>query len=231
MKLTRTLRRRAFTFIDLLMIMAALTAMAFVILPMLVKPRVHSCRVSCANHLKQIGLAYRQWAIDNNDKYPAHVSTADGGAKEWVKNGDAYTSFLVMSNELNTPKLLICPVDQTATRVIATTFGGTITASTTYLPVPFTNNNNVSYFVGIDADETKPNTVISGDDNFQVGNVKPKPGVLLLWTNTPVAWTKDRHVNHGNVGLADGSVMGVSTPMLAKALNNTGMATNRLALP
>jgi hypothetical protein len=49
-------------------------------------------RIQCVNNLKQIGLAFRIWAQDNNDKYP--------------------TSLVVMSNELSTTKILVCPSDQ-----------------------------------------------------------------------------------------------------------------------
>lgn len=49
-------------------------------------------RIQCVNNLKQIGLAFRIWAGDNNDKYP--------------------TSMVVMSNELSTTKILICPSDK-----------------------------------------------------------------------------------------------------------------------
>jgi len=48
-------------------------------------------RIRCVNNLKQIGLAIRVWAGDNNDKYP--------------------TSLIVMSNELSTTQILICPSD------------------------------------------------------------------------------------------------------------------------
>ena len=48
-------------------------------------------RVSCSNNLKQIGLAARLWAIDNGNILPSN--------------------FLTMSNELSTPKVLICRAD------------------------------------------------------------------------------------------------------------------------
>ena len=222
--------RCGFTFLDTMMIIAALSAMAAVILPRLTRSRGCSLRFNCTSNLKQIGSAYRQWSINSGDKYPTAVSTADGGAKEWIEAGAVYTSYLVLSNELNTPKILICPEDRTPMRVQATTFTWP-TASPSPNSIPFTNNDNVSYFVGLDADEIEPQRILVGDDNFLVSGVKPKPGKLLLWTNTPVAWTKDRHVKQGNIGRADGSVMGVSTPKFQHALINTGMATNRLALP
>ena len=58
-----------------------------------------------------------------------------------------------------------------------------------------------------------------------------KPGILTLSTNATVAWTKSRHNRQGNIGLADGSVMGVDTSGLQQALVNAGFATNHLAMP
>jgi hypothetical protein len=47
----------------------------------------------------------------------------------------------------------------------------------------------------------------------------------------PVAWSVNRHVRSGNIGLADGSVMTLSDAMLTNQLAATGMATNRFAIP
>jgi len=55
---------------------------------------------------------------------------------ELVEIGIVYLHFQVMSDELNTPKLLICP--QHARRNFATNFAGL-------------KNGHISYFVGLDA--------------------------------------------------------------------------------
>jgi len=60
-------------------------------------------RIQCVNNLKQIGLAMRIWAGDNNGKYP--------------------TSLVVMSNELSTVKILICPSDKGRADYKSLTFG------------------------------------------------------------------------------------------------------------
>jgi len=229
LKLNLGSSRRAFSSVDLLMIVLALAAIIFVILPRMAKTHAHSAKLSCTNHLKQIGLVYRIWAIDNGNKFPMSVSATNGGTMELAGNGVLWPTFAVMSNELNTPKLLICPKESNPKRVMATTFARSVPSGQP--GQPFAGDTNVSYFIGLEADETQPNTILSGDDNFLVNGVPPKSGVLSLWTNSAVAWTKDRHVKQGNIAFADGSVLGASTPKLAEVLVKTGAATNRLAMP
>lgn len=48
--------------------------------------------IRCINNMKQIGLAFRMWANDNNDVFP--------------------NDFISMTNELNTWKILQCPSDK-----------------------------------------------------------------------------------------------------------------------
>src|ERR1035441_2819767 len=73
--------------------------------------------VSCQNNLKQIGLSLRTWAIDNDGQFPFNVSTNAGGTRELcARGGDGFDTnaalhFQVMSNELSTPLLLVCPND------------------------------------------------------------------------------------------------------------------------
>jgi prepilin-type processing-associated H-X9-DG protein len=72
---------------------------------------------------------------------------------------------------------------------------------------------------------------LTGDDNLTIRGVRAKRGTLSLSTNTPIAWTKDRHVNQGNVCLADGSVQGLNNQALTLAFQSTGVVTNRIAFP
>ena len=74
-------------------------------------------KVNCVNNLKQIGLAFRLWAGDHNDKFPFNVSTNAGGTMELCAVGgdgfdrNSFLHFEVMSNELPVPLILICPQD------------------------------------------------------------------------------------------------------------------------
>jgi prepilin-type processing-associated H-X9-DG protein len=202
--------------VEVLVIMAVLVVIVALLLPGLAANRRIPQKINCVNNLKQTGIAYRLWEGDNNDKYPMEVSVTNGGAMELVATGNVAACFRVMSNELNTPKILLCPED--TRRVLATNWSTL-------------NNSNISYFVGLDAVESKPQMILGGDDNFAIGGVPVKSGVLQLLTNTPVAWTKDRHPGWGNICLADGSVQQLTMDGLRQALQQTGVATNRLAIP
>ena len=136
-----------------------------------------------------------------------------GGSLEAVTNGEVFRHFQVMSNELSDPRILVCPTD---TRRPAASFRSGF------------SNTNLSYFVGVDADEILPQMLLSGDRNLT--NAAPlSNGILFVTSNTPAWWTAGLHKKEGNVVLADGSIQSWSTLELMKFSQLGG--TNRLALP
>lgn len=212
------------------MCIIGIIAVVFVVLlPTMMRPRQRH-KASCVNQLKQTSLCFKQWALDNNDKFPMQVSVTNGGTMELVRQGNVFANFLVMSNELNTPKVLICLAETEKRRLTATTFGNRPIPG----QIPFTNNNNTSYFVGVDAEDAKPQMLLVGDSHFALGGRRVPPGLMRLGTNSPVSWPRpirDRHERGGNIGLSDGSVMNCSNDDLRRLLRNSGDATNRLAIP
>jgi hypothetical protein len=87
------------------------------LLPALSKAKDKAQSISCINNMKQVGLAFRTFAIDNDGNFPFNVSTNKGGTLELslpASDGfdrNAVFHFQVMSNELSTPKILVCPAD------------------------------------------------------------------------------------------------------------------------
>jgi hypothetical protein len=159
------------------------------------------------------------------------LSVTNGGTMELLGGPDAWKTFQVMSNELSTPKILVCPQDL-ARDGYPTNFGDNL-------------KNKISYFIGLDANEANPNYFLSGDDHFVVNRSPVKPGLIQMTAATSVTWNTDRHGpgetrfwalkivtgDGGNLALADGSVQSVDNSGLTSRLQQTGLATNRLAIP
>jgi len=130
------------------------------ILPALLLPALSSAKhraqsINCVNNLKQIGLAYKIWALDNNDQYPFTVSTNAGGTREWVRPSTDGTDrnpalhFQILSNELSTPKILVCPGD--ASKIAALDFRNLSAANVTYQlrTLPSVNSTNPQQVLAI----------------------------------------------------------------------------------
>jgi hypothetical protein len=197
-------RNQALTPTEVLVVIVVLAVLVAMILPALISAKRPSRRPVCVSNLKQIGLAFRVWEEDRGGKNPMQLSVTNWGAKELALTGDVAGIFCTMSSELSTPKVLVCPED--TGRIAATNFATDF------------NNNKISYFVGADATDTHPQMFLSGEDNFAVGGVPVKSGLLGHSRNSPIAWTSGRHVDSykthfwtpaqfvGCIGFADGSV-------------------------
>jgi competence protein ComGC len=100
------------------LVVIAVVIFGGMLLPALSQAKGKAGEIGCANNMKMIGLSFRTWAIDHNDKFPFNVSTNLGGTLELCAPGpdgfdkNAAMHFLVMSNELSTPSILVCPSDK-----------------------------------------------------------------------------------------------------------------------
>ena len=154
-------RNRALTLVEVLVIMVVLFVLAAVLLPSNGKSKTKSKKIACLNNLKQIGQSQKIWASNHNDKFSFEVSTTNGGTMELNNGRNAWINFAVLSNELSTTRLLICP-------------------AATEHPLPATNFSSdlpghVSYFVGF-ASVSYRQAILSGDDNFELNGVPVKSG-------------------------------------------------------
>ena len=95
---------------------------------------------------------------------------------------------------------------------------------------PTHRDGSLSYFVGLDADETRPKMILTGDRNLTMAPL-PSGSIWTLSTNGTVGWTEKIHNKQGNIGLADGSAQQMTNPKLIEQLRVTGDVTNRIVLP
>jgi len=242
---------RAFTLVELIVVLAVIGILAASLLPALARGKSQTQRLSCSNNLKQVALAFRTWAIDHDGNTPMSLPSASGGNADIDVGTRVVTAtqiasrgvskiFLTLSNQLTTPKILFCPAEyESSVRQQPATFAGINTSGTNV--VLYTNDLNMSYFIGVDAKEASPRMFLTGDHNlgstgpvggppptaFQTATTASQTPCVSLGTNFPpnnasVGWMNNMHVQQGNVALADASVEFFSRSRLQNALKNSG---------
>lgn len=218
---------RGMTLVEVAFVVALLGVIAMMLLPALHRPkRGSTARIKCANNLKQIGLAYKVFANDNDDKFPFLItnSLAFGNVTQ------AWLHFQAMSNESGSAKILICPSDRERLNDQTADFftGPTATA----MSLSSKSNRAVSYTASLDGDETLPNVILSSDRHLLTNRFNMDGRLFLARSNlTAASWTTNQHDGAGNFALSDGSVQQVTSSALAWQVQHQGIATNRLLLP
>jgi prepilin-type N-terminal cleavage/methylation domain-containing protein len=76
---------RAFTLIELLVVIAIIAILAALLLPALARAKRAGLRTQCISNQHQIGLAFRMYCDEWNDKYPVHDGWAAVGGQRPAK--------------------------------------------------------------------------------------------------------------------------------------------------
>jgi hypothetical protein len=85
--------------------------LAGMLLPALAKAKDKAQSIKCINNMKNIGLAFRIFATDHEDRFPFSPATNQAGVQLEAVATDSVSIFQALSNELGTPALLVCPGD------------------------------------------------------------------------------------------------------------------------
>jgi prepilin-type processing-associated H-X9-DG protein len=208
-------RRCGFTVLELLAVLAILIILFIFIAPALPHRHRGSQRIKCVNNLKNVGLAARIYATDNNDRFPWQHADTNGAIRvEYLTDPSIYIRAL--SNEFSTPKIVVCGNDKREIATNCTSF----------------SRENLSYFISPDAAEEFPQSFLAGDRNItnQHGRLRPGLNRLSTLADGVAGWDNTIHNNQGNACMGDGSVQQLSTPRLREQLRNTGQSLSNITL-
>jgi prepilin-type N-terminal cleavage/methylation domain-containing protein/prepilin-type processing-associated H-X9-DG protein len=180
-------KQSAFTLIELLVVIALIAMIAALVLPGHAAAKRNAQKLNCVNNLKQVGLAFYTWEQNHGNQYPMQVAGSPlpgPGAGNYVKHAatqdpvPSYLNpavvFMVMSNELSTPKVAYCPTDSyQPTNASAFNYGNNYvnpyfincTTQNGFYTQP-TGQGCCSYFVNADASDVDPKMIMVGDRNI-----------------------------------------------------------------
>jgi prepilin-type processing-associated H-X9-DG protein len=201
MKTKRHRASGAFTLIEALVVIALIVILIGMIDVPSANVRAKAQRISCVNNLKQIGLGWRLFSDDNEKRFPGIIEQTGTDSIPF----DIVRRFMIASNEIGSPKVLVCPGDKEKAPVSDWSSFGKQNST----------HPNISFFYNQDANQLSPQSMLAGDRSLMPteGTTIPKgvPGVVTLTLNTSnyhaLDWDpKKMHQGAGNIALADGSV-------------------------
>lgn len=209
------------TLVEVLVSIVVVALLAALLIPAFAKARARPKRINCVSNLKQIGLAFRMWSNDHGEKFPWNVSTTNGGTLEFAGRSEVFRHYLAASNELTSPKVLTCQNDEKRTRI----------SSWDQLTE---DAQHVSYFVGLDADETRPQSILSGDRHLTTNGIRAV-GFVTIPSSSTIGWSQELHGGSGNFAMGDGSAHQFSSAATQRqfhgVLTNYGQSSVRLVIP
>lgn len=154
---TRRSAKSGFTLIELLVVIAIIAILAGILFPVFARARETARKASCQSNLRQLGLSFKMYVQDYDERYPADqtfFTTPAGVPITWDVQLLPYTK--------NT-RLIVCPSDTNPSRIDLPGIGNDMYRSyaiaANILSVP-----NVGNFGKTEADIPKPaETVLLGE--------------------------------------------------------------------
>ena len=213
--MNRLRARSGFSLIEVLALLVMILIVVALVLPQLRIGHPRPPWLKCVSNLKNIGLAFRIYATDNEDRFPGETMLTNGVPLADITPALIYRS---LSNELSTPKILMCPADKQ--RKPANDFASL-------------QEKQISYFASVNASERTPMVFLAGDRNLTLNGVAVRARHIAVTKETLLGWSAELHNGSGNIAWADGSVQQFQLGLLARGVAEQAewLATNHITIP
>jgi prepilin-type processing-associated H-X9-DG protein len=204
---------RAFTLLELILVIATGALLFLVWAPTANRPR-RSPSVVCMNQLRTTTVSLMIWSSDHANRLPWAIEPPDSMNKRVLP----LHYFEQLAGFSLNPSTLICPTEKT--RRSAADFRGL-------------TNNNLSYFLNTDSNLTNQpiSTILLGDRHLALNGKQIAPGAFQLVSDPGLGWSPTLHKNAGAMGFADGHTEFVRTRDLSAKVNQQPRGTNLLFVP
>ena len=228
----REQHKSAFNSVDCLCCLGVVFLFLCVALPGLANNRGRSQQIVCIDNLRLIGRAVQLWQADHSShETPWGSVVVEGGTGP--REAQAYLGFRMLSNELVSPKVLVCPSD--LSRISNAADNWSTSTNGGYANARY-RDNATSYTLTYHSFFTMPNSLLSSDRNLRVDSYaricsfSPLPGLfseIFMGAQPTATWTNNVHGFAGNILHTDGRVTQTSSNSLKNYLGSLrGTPTN-----